>query len=151
ISVNLTRQGYATISLDAQYRGERARPDRSGDLKPDSYTFRDAWIQTVIDLRRAVDYLESRPDIERGKIGYLGFSMGAMLGSVLGGVEARLCCFLLAVPGGGFVNLAQHIDKYPTLRQHWPVTVTPKVMQRIEDFAEVGDPIYFVGRILPRP
>ena len=151
ISLNLTRQGFATISIDAQYRGERARPGRSGDLQPDSYSFRDAWIQTVIDLRRSVDYMESRSDIDRTKIGYLGFSMGAMLGSVVGGVESRLGCFLLAVPGGGFVNLAKNIDKYPTLREHWPLKLTPDVMQRVQDFANVADPIYFVGRILPRP
>jgi dienelactone hydrolase len=147
----LTSQGYATLSIDTQYRGDRARPGKTGELQPDSYTMRDAWVQTVIDLRRAVDYLQSRPDIDKDKIGYLGFSMGGMLGAVLGGVEARVRCFFLAVPGGGIVNAVKHIDRYPLLKARFAVQITPEVMQRVEEIADVIDPIYYVGRILPRP
>ncbi|HZT40667.1 MAG TPA: acetylxylan esterase [Chthonomonadaceae bacterium] len=148
----LTAQGYATLSIDTQYHGARARPDRSGEIHmPDSFTMRDAWVQTVVDLRRAVDYLETRPDIHKDKIGYLGFSQGAMLGAVLGGVEARIHAFCLAVPGGGFVNIVQHIDRYPVLKAHWPVQATPEVMRRVEEISNVTDPIYYIGRIPPRP
>jgi dienelactone hydrolase len=147
----LNSQGYATLSIDSQYKGERARPGKSGELQPDSYTTRDAWVQTVIDLRRAIDYLYSRLDIDKSKIGYLGVSMGGMLGAVLGGVESRISCFFLAVPGGGIVNAVKHIDRYPNLKARFQVDITPEVMHRIEDIAAVIDPIYFVGDILPRP
>ena len=147
----LNSKGYATLSIDSQYKGERARPGKSGELQPDSYTTRDAWTQTVIDLRRAIDFLESRADIDKTKIGSLGVSMGGMLGAVLGGVEDRISCFFLAVPGGGIVNAVKHIDQYPNLKARFEVQITPGVMQRIEDIAAVIDPIYFVGNILPRP
>lgn len=148
----LIQQGYATLSIDTQYHGDRARPGRSGDIHmPDSYTMRDAWVQSVVDLRRAVDYLTTRPDIDRSKIGYLGFSQGAMLGAVLGGVEARVGSFCLAVPGGGLVNLVKHIAEYPVLKAHWPIAVTPEVMRTVEEIANITDPIYFIGRIAPRP
>ena len=148
----MTKAGYATLSIDTQYHGGRARPGRSGEIHmPDSYTMRDGWVQSVVDLRRAVDYLQSRTDIDVGKLGYLGFSQGAMLGSVFGGVEARVGAFCLAVPGGGFVNIVQHIDQYPVLKAHWPIKNTPDVMRRVEEIANVTDPIYFIGRIAPRP
>lgn len=147
----LTGQGYATLAVDSQYRGDRARPGRNFELHPDSFLTRDAIVQTVVDLRRAVDYLQTRPDIEKTKIGYLGFSMGGILGGILGGVEERIACFALIVPGGGLVNLAKKIDQYPLLKAHWPVAVTPEVIQRVEAIAEVIDPVYYVGRILPRP
>ena len=151
-SFMLTSQGYATISIDSQYRGDRKRPDVTGELlNPDSFRMRDAWVQTVVDLRRAVDYLASRTDIDTTKIGYLGFSMGGMLGACLGGVESRISCFLLAVPGGGLVKIAEEIDKHPALKVYWPVTLTPEVMKRVEEFATVCDPVHFVGKILPRP
>ena len=98
-----------------------------------------------------MDYLQSRPDIDGGKIGYLGFSQGAMLGSVVVGVEARVNAFCLAVPGGGFVDIVKHIDQYPVLKAHWPIQTTPDVMARIEDITNVTDPIHFIGRIGPRP
>src|SRR5437868_9734596 len=77
--------------------------------------------------------------------------MGGMLGACLGGVEPRASCFLLAVPGGGLVKIAQELDKHPVLKKYWPVTVTDEVMKRVEEFATVCDPIHFVGKILPRP
>ncbi|HZP83313.1 MAG TPA: acetylxylan esterase [Chthonomonadaceae bacterium] len=148
----LIRQGYATLSIDTQYHGERARPGRSGEIHmPDSYTMRDAWAQSVVDLRRAVDYLTTRPDIDKSKIGYLGFSQGAMLGAVLGGVEARVGSFCLAVPGGGLVNIVKHIAQYPVLKAHWPIAVTPEVLRKVEEIANITDPIHFIGRIAPRP
>ena len=148
----LTSRGFATFSIDTQYHGDRARKGRSGEIHlPDSYTMRDGWIQSVVDLRRAVDYLRTRPEIDGARIGYLGFSQGAMLGAVLGGVEERIRCFCLAVPGGGLVDLVKNIDRYPALKARWPVHVTPELLNRVEAIAAVTDPIYFVGRIAPRP
>jgi cephalosporin-C deacetylase-like acetyl esterase len=144
--------GIAALSIDAQYCGDRKRPERSGDIfLPNSYTARDAWVQTVVDLRRAIDYLQSRPDIAKNRIGYLGFSMGAMLGSVLGGVDRRVAALCLAVPGGGFVQIAEHIAAYPLLRAHWPITINPQVMKIIQSVSQITDPIYYIGRIAPRP
>jgi cephalosporin-C deacetylase-like acetyl esterase len=151
ISEALVRRGFITLSIDAQYRGDRVKPGRVNDIKPDSFTWRDAWVQTVIDLRRAVDYLETRPDVDKSRIGYLGVSMGGILGGILGGVEARIACFALVVPGGGFVELAKNLEKFPNLQAHWPVKMNPEVLKRVEEISNVADPIYFVGRILPRP
>jgi len=152
ISDVLTAQGYATISIDTQYHGDRKRPGRSGEIHmPDSYAMRDAWVQTVIDLRRAADYLDERQDIDHTRIGYVGFSQGGMLGSVLGGVEPRISAFCLAVPGGGLADIVKHLDDYPVLKAHWPVDITPAVMKTVEKVTNITDPIYYVGRISPRP
>jgi dienelactone hydrolase len=152
----LTAVGIATISIDAEYHGERKRADRKESMAFNSYMLRDAWIQSVIDLRRAVDYMQSRDDIDRSRIGYLGFSMGGMLGSTLGGVEPRIKCFLLAVPGGGLVNIVQHLPemlkKEPMLKDYvGNLEVTPAMIEAVRDIASVIDPIYFVGGIQPRP
>lgn len=133
--------GYATLSIDAQYHGERARPNRSDDVHNiASVTERDAWIQTVIDLRRAVDYLQSRPDIDGKRIGYLGFSEGGILGGVFIGVEPRVSCACLAIPGGGFVAWAKALGYYNEANA-----------RAIEVAAAIIDPVNFIGRFSPRP
>ncbi|MDE2127002.1 MAG: alpha/beta fold hydrolase [Armatimonadetes bacterium] len=148
----LNREGYAALSIDTQYCGDRRKPGVSGNVyMPDSYRMRDAWVQTVVDLRRAVDYLDSRSDIAPKHIGFLGFSQGAMLGAVFGGVDRRVSCVCLAVPGGGFVNVVKHIDRYPLLKSYWPEKATPSVMRKVEMIAGVTDPIHYIGRIAPRP
>lgn len=137
----LSSLGYATLSLDAQYHGERKRPGRTGNIHLiDSYTNRDAWVQTVIDLRRAVDYLASRPDIDAQKIGYFGFSQGGILGATFLGVEPRVKAACLAVSGGGFVEWAKQ-------RKIWKAGHA----RAFQVNAAVTDPIYFIGRFAPRP
>lgn len=132
--------GYATLSIDAQYHGERSRPGKSGDIHLiSSDTMRDAWIQTVVDLRRAVDYLQSRPDIDGKKIGYLGFSQGGMIGGTFIGVEPRVTAACLAIPGGGFLEWGPKAGL-------WKET-TPA----IEANAAMTDPIHFIGSFGPRP
>jgi fermentation-respiration switch protein FrsA (DUF1100 family) len=133
--------GFATLSIDAQYHGERSRPGRTGDIHLiDSTTNRHAWVQTVIDLRRAVDYLQSRSDIDGKKIGYLGFSQGGMIGGTLLGVEPRIAAACLAIPGG---DLLQWARKTGLLK--------PGNARAIETNAAIVDPIHFIGRFSPRP
>ncbi len=152
ISEALVKAGFATLSIDTQYHGDRAHTGVSSEIHmPDSFRMRDGWVQSVVDLRRCVDYLQSRPDIKSDNIGYMGFSQGAMLGAVLGGVEARIACFCLAVPGGGLLDIVKNIDKYPVIKAHWPLKQTPETMKIIEEVVDITDPIYYVGRILPRP
>jgi dienelactone hydrolase len=63
------------------------------------YTFteadRDAVIQCVIDLRRAVDVLLSRSDVDSKRLGFVGYSYGALVGGILSGVEKRIKAYVL--------------------------------------------------------
>jgi dienelactone hydrolase len=133
--------GFASVSIDAQYHGERARTDRTGDFHfIDKNTNRDAWIQTVVDLRRAVDYLVSRPDIDAKRIGYLGFSQGGMVGGTFLGVEPRIKAAILAVPGGGMVEWAKKTNLWK-----------PESGADLAQNASIVDPIHFIGSFSPRP
>ena len=60
---------------------------------------RDGTIQCIKDLRRTLDYLETRSDIDREKLGYYGYSWGARLGAIVGGVEERFKVLVLAHGG----------------------------------------------------
>jgi len=131
----LVKQGYGVMSIDAQYHGERKQPNRPQELfNLRSAETRDAFVQTVIDLRRAVDLLQSREDIEASRIGYLGASMGAMLGAVFCGVDKRVDAVCLIVGGGDLARL-----------------LPGKIDSEVETNAKIIDPVYYVGMISPRP
>jgi dienelactone hydrolase len=53
------------------------------------------------DFRRTIDYLETRPDIDAGRVAYEGLSWGGWVGAVLPAIEARLKVVVLF--GGGLV------------------------------------------------
>ena len=46
-------------------------------------------IRTTKDVRRAIDYVETRRDLDSSRLAYLGLSMGASLGPIMTVVERR--------------------------------------------------------------
>ncbi len=73
------------------YKGTLERGD---DLRSDIPNRTTSWRDHVIawskDLGRSIDYLETRPEIDRNKIAYQGFSWGGAMGAVLPAVEDRI-------------------------------------------------------------
>ena len=66
---------------------------------PGTNAERDETIQQAKDLRRSVDYLETRPDIDRGRFAYYGISWGAVDGPIMLAVENRFKAAVLAAGG----------------------------------------------------
>ncbi|MBA3296077.1 MAG: SUMF1/EgtB/PvdO family nonheme iron enzyme, partial [Acidobacteria bacterium] len=62
--------------------------------------FRDHMIMWSKDVGRSVDYLESRSDIAKGKIGFIGLSSGAALAPVFLAIEPRVSLGVIYM--GGF-------------------------------------------------
>jgi serine/threonine protein kinase/dienelactone hydrolase len=83
------------------YKGtfEREDPALTGAPR-DSRLYTEYRIRLVREFRACIDYLETRPDIDAGKIAYLGFSWGGALGAIIPAVEERLRVSILKV--GGF-------------------------------------------------
>ncbi len=86
----------------------KATHERQSELTLDfpamTTLYRDHVIMWSKDLRRTVDYLETRPDIAHDKTGYLGRSWGAAMGTIMVASEPRLKLAIFYV--GGFY--AQH-------------------------------------------
>jgi dienelactone hydrolase len=59
----------------------------------------DRFVATVIDLRRVVDWAQSRPDLEPQRIALIGFSVGALVASVTIANEPRLAAGVVAMGG----------------------------------------------------
>jgi eukaryotic-like serine/threonine-protein kinase len=56
-------------------------------------------IREVQDIRRSVDYLETRPDIDHARLAYLGLSAGAVIAPMALATEPRFQAAVLAVGG----------------------------------------------------
>jgi len=84
--------------------------------------WREMNIQWSKDLSRAIDYLETRPDIDREKLAFHGGSLGAAQGPRLTAVETRFRASILLM-GGFFEKVPPEVDplhfapraKVPTL------------------------------------
>lgn len=100
--VALAKEGYVVICPDAQCFGERQDP--TGKLKRGDYERYEflrsvvagkcmAW-KNILDMRRAIDYLVSRPEVKADKIGCYGHSMGSTHTWMVGPWEPRLKCLV---------------------------------------------------------
>jgi dienelactone hydrolase len=58
----------------------------------------------VVELRRALDLLASREDVDPKRIGYVGHDYGAMYGALLASVDKRPRAYALMAPDATFGN-----------------------------------------------
>ena len=72
---------------------------RSGNPPAGPNDMRDRLVLESKDFRRAIDYLASRPDVDRNRLGLLGYSRGASLVSVLAVGETRVKAAVLQSVG----------------------------------------------------
>jgi dienelactone hydrolase len=91
----LIRSGRAVLFPGYKGTYERRVPPGAGGPNAG----RDVAIQWSKDVGRSLDYLESRPDIDRRGFGFYGLSMGAQFGPIAAAVDPRLRVLVLV--GGG--------------------------------------------------
>jgi uncharacterized protein len=128
--------GYAVLRIDIANHGERKIQDYDFDLT-DGLKFwtRSLLTQTVFDLQRSVDFLQTRPEIDAERIGFFGISLGGIIGTVFCGVEERVKVPVIALAGGGLNVMFK----------------SKALAEETRIFLSVIDPINFVEKISPRP
>lgn len=53
------------------------------------------FLQAVAELQRGIDLLQARPEVAPSRIGFVGFSYGAVVGALLAGAEKRVRAYIL--------------------------------------------------------
>jgi serine/threonine protein kinase/formylglycine-generating enzyme required for sulfatase activity/dienelactone hydrolase len=111
-----------TTSLDAILRSGRAvlcpvfkgtyeRGDGTESSEPNmTGTWRDHVIMWAKDASRAIDYVETRPDLDHEKLAYYGYSWGAGMGGIIPAVEPRIKVCVLALVGFDFQRPLPVVD-----------------------------------------
>ena len=142
--------GYAVFSIDAPFHGERSEPGKVL-YSPDPEELKANVVQTVLDLRRGVDFLETRDDVDSRRIGYGGGSMGGIIGALFVSVEPRIRAAVIVVGGGNLPLMIKESRHYST----------PPIRARLErlgiTYEELGkvlapiDPLNFIHLFSPRP
>jgi dienelactone hydrolase len=138
------------ISLIPDYPWDRPQPwHRTPDHfdKPD--LDRDIEIQAVVDLRRGIDLLLARPDVDPTRLAYVGHSYGAQWGSILSAVDRRMKTSVLmaGVAEIGDILLRGNDPSLVDLRKGQPAGQLEKYAQVTGDI----DAIHFVGHAAPIP
>ncbi|MFA6241908.1 MAG: dienelactone hydrolase family protein [Candidatus Hydrogenedentales bacterium] len=139
-----TKAGFAICSSDQYTKGER-KLEKSNFLK-DLFALRRRAGLNVVETRRLVDYLLTRPEIAHDRIYLVGASFGAITGSTAAAFEPRIAAAVLTYGGGNLSLLFNsEASKKELGKLHWPAS---ELMQYI---MAPADPIRYVAKIAPRP
>ena len=97
---DLVPRGFLGVAIDGPFHGERItqgsyddailRAYRTGKGHPFLY-------DTVWDVMRLIDYLETRPDVDASRIGLIGFSKGGMEAYLAAAVDTRIKVVVSAI------------------------------------------------------
>ena len=93
------RAGRAAFGVVLEGYIERLRPANFVRPAVTTVEFTDIVVSRVTDLRRGLDYLETRPDIDMTRVAALAPSAGSVLGIVIGGLETRYRTFVFIGAG----------------------------------------------------
>ena len=127
----LAEQGVVALAIDAPRRGERRnnQPSPAWWDMPQMHR----WFQQHCgDYSRAFDYLATRADVDKTRLGYIGFSWGGITGVTYAAYDPRVRTVVCVGGGGKLIGLLGV-----------PMADRPDV--------PVLDPAYHVARIAPRP
>jgi len=98
----LCEKGFIAVAIDGRYHGERCNAATGLDdyFEAIHEAYKNGkghplYFDTVWDLMRLVDYLETRPDVDAKRIGIIGFSKGGIETFLASGLEPR---FAVSVP-----------------------------------------------------
>ncbi len=99
------RAGAAVAVIDFPLHGGRASAKLSERVTDRDRLDPELWVdlveQAVVDLRRLVLALDADQRIDTERIGYAGFSLGTILGSIFCAEEPRVRAAALAIGGAG--------------------------------------------------
>jgi cephalosporin-C deacetylase-like acetyl esterase len=92
------------------YKGEYERGTGTSMRRLGRNAIRDLAVAVAKDGRRAMDYLETRSDIDAGRIAYWGHSLGAVAGPMAMAIEPRFKAAVLVVGGIPGMEISPEID-----------------------------------------
>jgi uncharacterized protein len=101
----LAGRGSVALAITAPSSGAAADTARGLTPVQGLQRQRDLAVGDVVAVRRAVDLLRSRPEVDPERIGFVGWSAGARTGALLSGVERRIGAFVLMSGGAAPVDV----------------------------------------------
>lgn len=149
LAIAFARRGYATLAIDLPHHGERLLKEGRTIADLTLEETRVAGAVSVTDLRRGVDFLSTRQDIDSSRIGCVGVSLGGIFGGVFAEVEPRIRAVALWSAGGDWGKLLTE-SQHPLARER-RASGTPTNAASIEKILREVDPLTYAAKLAGRP
>jgi len=109
---------------------------------------------SVVDMRRLIDWAATQPDIDASRIGFVGFSMSALVTATLLGNDSRVAAAVIMMGAANYGNVfATCHDKAGQVRDHAMQTFGWTLDQYRDFFRDLfgpADPVNYAGHYDPK-
>jgi dienelactone hydrolase len=112
---------------------------------------RPAAFDTIADVLLALDYLESRPDVDRQRLFLVGGSLGAPVVTIAGAVDPRPAAVVALYGGGSVGALVAHTLQHPSQHARWSAWPAWLAGHALAALLTPLEPTRYAGAIAPRP
>lgn len=145
----LASHGIPAIAFKLPYYGERGPVEGPKIMADNPKLLLDALAQGLADIRRTVDLLASRPEIDPAKIGIMGISLGGITAGTAAGIEPRLHRTMMILAGGDVQTIIHHARETRDLSRLLRELPAGDRAQVEQVLAEV-DPLRHAAALRPR-
>lgn len=141
LSSVLASRGIPAMVFQLPYYGERGGPNGPHDIlaRPDRFTA--VLDQTMEEVRRAVDFLASRPEVRADHIGVAGISLGGIIAASAAEREPRLHRAALILAGGDLPSILATAREAEDLRR-FLAGLSDEQRAAVLDAFRQADPLY---------
>jgi dienelactone hydrolase len=95
-AADLAARGAVTLALSTPFLQNQPLPGGLGPI----YQYRIGFVESVLDIRRALDLLAARHDVDPHRLGVVGHSLGGAVVAATAGVDKRPAAVVLMAPAG---------------------------------------------------
>jgi dienelactone hydrolase len=147
----LAQNGVAALFVKMPYYGPRrdpASPRRMISKTPPETV--EGMTQAVLDIRRAADFLASRPEVNAERLGITGISLGGIMSALAGSIDARFARVGIVLGGGKLGDAVWDLDHREAreFREQW--LASGKTRAEFVQMIEQVDPATYGHRLKDR-
>ena len=148
-AARLADKGVAALFLKLPYYGERrpsGGPQRflSNDVGRSTLSMR----QGVCDVRRAAAWLADRPEVDPGKLGVTGISLGGITSALASAVDPTLNRGVFLLAGGGLDEILWGMDEPEAHRYRKQWLDSGKTRADLKALTTPLDPLTYADRLV---
>jgi dienelactone hydrolase len=131
IATHLATQNIAALFVQMAYYGPRRPAGSTVRMITTNYAQSMENVrQTVLDIRQATAWLESRQEIDAKRLGVLGTSLGSFMGTLAAEMEPKLNRVAILLGGGGVVDAYYNDPRADKYRKTWELLGGSKELLR---------------------
>jgi dienelactone hydrolase len=145
----LAKRGIPALSFKLPYYGERSPKKGPDAMTEDPRLMIGSLSQAVEDIRRTVDLLASRDEVNPDHVGITGISLGGITGATAAGAEPRIYRAALMLAGGDLLPVIRQSRETSRIRRLLD-SLSPEERKKVEESFTAVDPLQFAPKLRDR-